>query len=150
MLRNVLEARTIPLDDYEALSEAIQRAFPKSRLERISELQAAVIHDKYPDAPQHYSDFLLRIGWGSLGDGNYAIYSTLFEPSEIFDEETALDLEGILFVGDDYSGWVLGFDTRHNWQLVEVGGALLKPTPIEHPSLASFIRERVTDRERSN
>ena len=48
----------------------------------------------------------------------FSLYSGPIEPDEIFDEETAKGLSGILLLGDDYSGWMYAYDTTTKpWQM---------------------------------
>ena len=108
------------MDDFEVLAESIRQVFPGSGLELATEQELAVIRREHPDVPADYLEFLRRVGWGSLAGNNFMIYSGLVEPSAIFDEATAAELAGLLFLGDDFSGCVVGFDTRAGWRLVGV------------------------------
>ena len=131
-------------DDFEALAASIRRVFPGSRTEPATEEQLAAIRRSYPDVPGHYLEFLRRVGWGSLG-GSLMLYSGLCEPGEIFDEGSAAELPGLLFLGDNFGGWMVGFDTRAGWPLVEVDGSSLGRYPVEQPTLAAFIAQRIAE-----
>lgn len=135
----------MPTNDFEALAESIRRAFPGSRLEPATGEQLAAIRRAHPEVPTHYLEFLQRIGWGTLGGGNFMVYSGPCEPGNILDEETAVELPRILFLGDDFAGWMLGFDTRAEWRLVEVDSSSLDVYPVEQRSLAEFILQRIAD-----
>ncbi len=82
-------------------------------------------------------------GGGSLGD-NFMLYSGLVDPDEIFDAETAAGLAGIVFLGDNFAGEIVGFDTRDGWQLVAFDNSVsADPDPQEARTLAEFIAERI-------
>jgi hypothetical protein len=131
-------------ENFEALPASIRRVFPGSGIEPASEEQLAAIRREYPDAPVHYTEFLRQIGWGSLGSGNFMIYSGLVGSADIFDEATAAELAGVVFLGDDFGGWVVGFDTRGEWRLVGVDNGSA-PEPLGQRTLAEFIARRVAD-----
>jgi hypothetical protein len=132
-------------DDFEALAETVRRACPGSRLELATDEQLGDLRRDYPGAPTHYTEFLRRVGWGSVvGGGNFMIYSGLVEPADIFDAATAAGLPGLLLLGDDFGGWVLGFDTRAGWRLVGVDNGSA-PEPLEQRTLAAFVAQRVAD-----
>ena len=133
------------LDDFETLAASIQRAFPASRLERLTEVQIAEIRCHYPVVPHHYLDFLRWIGWGSLGS-SLMLYSGLCKPGDFFDAEIAVQLFGILFLGDNLGGWMVGFDARQDWRLVGVDCGSLDVEPLGFGSLGEFIAQRVADR----
>jgi hypothetical protein len=129
--------------DYAALLAAIHRVFPTCRLEPVAEPEMAAISRRFPGVPEHYLEFLRHIGWGSLGD-NIMLYSGLVAPDEIFDAETAAGLVGVVFLGDDFSGEVVGFDTRDGWRLVGFDNSYsAEPEPQEARTLAEFIAERL-------
>ena len=98
---------------------------------------------RFPDVPGHYLEFLQHVGWGSLGD-NFMLYSGLVEPDGIFDAETAAGLAGIVFLGDNFAGEVVGFDMRDRWRLVGFDNSYsAEPDPQEAKTLAEFIAERI-------
>jgi hypothetical protein len=135
-------------DDFEALTAAIRQVFPESRLEPATQDQLAAIRSAYPQVPGHYLEFLRRVGWGSLGSGNFMIYSGMCEPGDIFDEMTAVKLRGLLLVGDDFAGWLLGFDRDTGWRMVGVNNGSLDG-PVRARTLVEFIAQRVADRRES-
>jgi hypothetical protein len=131
-------------DDFEALAASIRRVFPGSRIETATEEELAAVRRDHPDTPAHYTEFLRRVGWGSLGGGNFMIYSGPVGPADIFDEATAAKLAGVLLLGDDFGGWVVGFDSRDSWRLVGVDNGSA-PEPLEQQTLAEFIAQRIAD-----
>jgi hypothetical protein len=132
------------VDAFAELTDAIHRVFPGSRFEPATEEQLAAVRRDYPDAPAHYLEFLKRIGWGALGGGNFMVYRGLVAPADIFDPATTAELAGVAFLGDDFGGWVVGFDTRAGWRLIGVDNGS-SPQPLEHRTLAEFIGRRVAD-----
>jgi hypothetical protein len=131
-------------DVFEALAASIRQVFPGSRIEPATEEQLAAVRHEYPDTPAHYTEFLRRVGWGSLGGSNFMLYSGLVRPADIFDPATAAELAALAFLGDDFSGCVVGFDTRSGWRLVAVDNGSA-PEPLEQRTLAEFIAQRVAD-----
>ena len=133
-------------DGFEVLATSIRRVFPESRIEPVTEEQLAAVRREYPDAPVHYTEFLRRVGWGSLGRSNFMLYSGLVGPADIFDPATAAELSGLAILGDDFSGCVIGFDTQAGWRLVSFDNSYhTAPEPLEQRTLAEFIAERVAD-----
>lgn len=131
-------------DDFDALAESIRRVFPRVRLDPATDEQLAAIRRDHPGVPVHYLEFLRRVGWGPLG-GSLMFYSGLCEPDEILDEASAAKLMGLLFLGDNLGGWMVGFDTRAGWRLVEVDCASLRQYPVEQPTLLEFVAQRLTE-----
>jgi hypothetical protein len=129
--------------DYAALLATIHRVFPACRLKPVAEPELTAISRRFPGVPEHYREFLRHVGWGSLGD-NFMLYSGLVEPDGIFDPETAAGLAGFVFLGDNFAGEVVGFDTRDGWRLVAFDNSdSAKPDPQEATTLAEFIAKRI-------
>ena len=131
-------------DGFEALAASIRRVFPGSRIEPATEEQVAAVRREYPDAPAHYTEFLRQVGWGSLSGSNFMLYNGLVGPADIFEPAMAAELAGLAFLGDDFSGCVVGFDTRSGWRLVAVDNGL-SPEPLDQRTLAEFVAQRVAD-----
>ena len=134
-------------EDFSSLLTAIQRVFPGTQLEPVSEQELQSLQQKHPGIPGHYLRFLNQVGFGSMGPGNFMIYNGLCEPEEIFDSETAKDSVGILFFGDDFSGCVVGFDTRNDWRIVAVDNGYREPCSTELRTLGEFIARRIANQE---
>jgi hypothetical protein len=107
-------------EDYVALKTAIQRTWPDSRLESVTEQDLTKLTEQHPALPTHYLDFLRHIGWGSLGDAVFMFYSGPVHPEDIYGPGNAERLEDVLLIGDNFSEWQLGFDTSSSWKLVEI------------------------------
>ncbi len=134
-------------EDFGSLLNSIARVFPASHFEPVVDAELAILHRRFPGVPEHYLEFLQHVGWGSLGDGHFMIYNCPCEPDEFFDTETTQQLNGIVFIGDNFSGWMLGFDTRDGWRMVGVESASLQSCPEDVRTIAEFIAQRITDRE---
>lgn len=130
-------------DDFGLLVDEIRRVLPESRLDPVDEHQLAAIKEQYPDVPEHYLAFLRQVGWGALGDSCFALYRGPRKPDAIFEKETAKRLAGILFFGDNFAGWMVGFDTRNDWQIVGVDCGRLKPHPQKARTVAEFVAQEV-------
>lgn len=61
-----------------------------------------------------YKVFRTEIGFGTLNNEAFVIYSAPVEPDDIFDEQTAKEFIGIHLVGDDMGGLSLGFETKND------------------------------------
>ena len=133
-------------DVFARVRDTIMRVFPQARLVPVGEEEVAAIRSQFPDAPEHYLEFLRQVGYGSLGD-NFMLYSGLCAPDDIFDTETATDLAGVVFLGDNFAGWMVGFDTRNGWQLVGVDSSSLTPEPEPAKTVADFVAQRLSEYE---
>ncbi len=132
-------------DDFAGLSASIRRVCPNAVLHRLTALQANAIRTKHPGVPEHYLVFLREVGWGSLG-GSLILYSGPIEPGEVFDAETACGLNGLLFFGDNFSGDMIGFDTRNGWRIIQAdhGGVLFTH---EGQTVSEFVADWIADWE---
>lgn len=130
--------------DWDALQSTIRDQFPESDLTTLDEASIAALRAEHPDVPLHYTDFLSQVGWGSLG-GVFMIYSGPCKPSSFFGTNPPAALDGILFVGDDNAGWMIGFDTRNGWRFVGVDSCSRESSPEMADTLAAFIAERLAD-----
>ena len=105
---------------YDDLVKEIIKRGIDNQFEKMSEDGIDKACNSDPRVTQDYIAFLKEIGWGTIGEMYYAIYSGLIEPDEIYDPINAKELDGILLFGDDYSGYCEGFMKKDNWQLVEI------------------------------
>lgn len=133
-------------DNFSHLLNAIRRVFPAAQLTPLQDTEVAAIRTRFPDTPEHYLEFLRHVGYGSLS-GNFMLYNGLVEPDEIFDTQTANDLAGIVFIGDNFAGWMVGFEIRNGWRLVAVDSCGLTPVPEQAETLGEFIAQRLADYE---
>jgi hypothetical protein len=133
-------------DDFAALSATIRRVCPGAELERLTEAQVELVRRGHPGVPDHYLAFLREVGWGSLRS-SLMLYSGLIEPGEVFDEETACGLNGLLFFGDDFSGDMVGFDTQNDWRIVRLEHCLLEVMPSDTRTVAEFVADWIADWE---
>src|ERR1700722_5347811 len=99
----------------------IRERFPESRLEPLTDKQLADVKRRHPKAPDQVLDFFKVVGCGSIGASRYMIYA-LIDAVEIFGVGSAADLDGIVLIGDDYTGHHEAFDTKAKWRFGTVGG----------------------------
>lgn len=133
-------------EDFGSLLTTLRRVFPTCQLERLIDSELVAIRQQYPNVPDHYLAFLREVGWGSLC-GTFMLYSGLVEPGDIFDPQTAAELDGLLFFGDNFAGWVVGFDTRRGWRVVNVDNGHEASEPEQARTLGEFIALRLAEQE---
>ena len=131
-------------EKFEKLNDHIQRVFPDSKLERLSDQEIEALRIEYPKVPLHYIEFLQRIGWGRLGNSNFMIYSGLITPDNIFDSATAEELSGLVLFGDNFSGWMTGIDLNNSWAMVSIDHESLGVEVLGQQTLFSFIENRIS------
>lgn len=91
-----------------------------------------------PGLPTDYLSFLAHVGFGDLG--SLVVYPAPMNAFEIYPEERARLLEGILFFGDDSQGFCYGFDLSDGGRVVEVDPRGRIDCSIE-PHFADFVRK---------
>lgn len=96
------------------IRQILLKRLPDSRLTPMSE------PPKHPGLPEHLVCLFSELGTGTIGRGRYAIHD-LMSPAEVYDEKTAASLEGILIVGDDFSGNCEAYDTSQGWTFGQRG-----------------------------
>jgi hypothetical protein len=134
--------------DYARLRQDALRVFPDSDLVPVPEDRLAALRRDRPGLPADYVEFLRRVGAGRLGRTGFMFYAGPIEPGDVLDAETAAGLAGVLFLGDDFAGWLAGFDTRAEWRLVGVSSAF--PEEVEvlgARSVGEFMAGRIADHE---
>lgn len=125
----------------EFLLQSIRSIWPGSELQPLNFEEISAIQRAHPGVPDHYLAFLRQIGWGSLGPGDFMIYSGLVASKDVIG--FVPELADVWLIGDDYSGWCLGFDSNDNWRMVSVDDADRKPSPVAWPDVAAFIADRI-------
>ncbi|WP_309397562.1 SMI1/KNR4 family protein [Cerasicoccus maritimus] len=111
-------------------------------LRKLKKQELDDIKGEHQGVPEDYLDFIGEIGSGDIYDGGYKIYDGLVKPSSIYDEDTAEDLEGVLFFGDDYQGYCVGFDVNDDWKVVEYDSSLGELDVIAE-SFSEFIKAKL-------
>lgn len=127
------------MGQYADLIRALAERRVRHSLEPCPDGDVIALRRQYPEVPAAFTNFLEEVGRGSLGTASYMIYGGLLSPDEIYDEQTAKELEGVLLFGDDFSGYNAGFLPREGWRLVEIGPGGL--TRLEK-KFETFIRRR--------
>ena len=60
------------------------------------------------------------LGYGNVGESRYMIHPFI-DPEDIYDSDTAKELEGCLIVGDDYAGNCEAYDAKKGWVFGSIG-----------------------------
>ncbi len=107
---------------FNKIRDVIRERFPESCLEPLTDKQLAAVNGRHPKVPEHVLEFFKVIGCGSIGPSRYMIYD-LIDAVEIFGEGSAADLDGIVLIGDDFSGHHEAYDTKTKWRFGEVGSS---------------------------
>src|SRR5262249_42931025 len=102
------------------LKDELLKLHPDSSLEPLSSDKIEKLQRKYRGIPADFLDFLRVVGAGNIGRCSFKIYGGFIEPSEVYDPVTADKLDGIYLVGDDFSGYCVGYDTKKKWKIGEV------------------------------
>ena len=98
------------LVNIEQLKIKIETEKLESNLTTITQNELQHLKSLFAGLPDEYLSFLENIGHGSFGDCAFSIYGGPLGPDEIFDSETASELANYIFIGDDFSGWMLAYD----------------------------------------
>jgi hypothetical protein len=125
--------------DIDSLRSILERVFPDTKLEPISDEIATTYAEQYPGIPEHYLQLLKHFGWGDLGQGSFMIYSGPIEAKDIFGPDPRLS--GIWLIGDDFAGWCLGLNPHDDWCLIGIDN----PAHILREDF-STVTEFMTDR----
>ncbi|MCK3826935.1 SMI1/KNR4 family protein [Pseudomonas sp. W2Aug9] len=107
------------------------KAFLKSKKEEhlldglaaVDDASLNAIRAGQKNAPDDYLEFLQEFGSGEIETVGFMLYNGLIEASDIFDEETAAQFEGVMIFGDDMQGRCVGFDKNDKWAVVEIDSA---------------------------
>lgn len=102
------------------LKRALLERHPESRLTPLPREKVDALRARHPGVPEDYVQFLTEIGHGRVGAPRLSVYSGPIEPRDIYDPPTAEALAGVWLVGDDFTGFCVGYDTRSGWRLCGV------------------------------
>ena len=124
------------------LREKVIKNLPDSDLTLASEEYINDLLSAFPELPEEYLGLLREIGYGSYGKMGFSIYGGPLEPDEIFDPETAKELENYIFIGDDYSGWMIGYEkTKKGYRFREFDHQ--NPLDFEPSNIVAFLDEEL-------
>jgi hypothetical protein len=129
------------------MSEIIERLrqVPGSRLRPLAQGQISAIRAKYPHVPDDYLLLLSQLGHGRLGDSQFSVYSGLVPAASILGPVEGR-LESILFVGDDFAGGHVGYDTSMvPWRLVSFDHSDLEGIIEKTSTLLEYLGSWVLD-----
>lgn len=102
------------MNKIQALREKVESELTDSNLTKATDEEISKLLSEYPCLPEDYLSLLKEIGYGSYGEMGFSIYGGPIDPEEIFDSETAKGLKEYVFIGDDYSGWMIGYKKTQN------------------------------------
>ncbi|WP_417503148.1 hypothetical protein [Marinobacter sp.] len=108
------------MKDIENLVRALKQNFSDSDFMPVKAELIDSLEEKYPGVPADLKQLYETLGYGSIGHSHYMIHVPT-EPTEIYDEETAAELSGVIIVGDDFAGYCEAYDTRNDWEFGYIG-----------------------------
>jgi hypothetical protein len=94
---------------------------------------------EFPGLPTIYIELISSVG--SADVGGLRLYNTLVDPDELYDDETAMRLDGFLIFADDRQGTCYALDRHGSWRVVAINGVSGTAEGVA-PDLASFLRAR--------
>lgn len=100
--------------------------------------------ERYPGMPEDLKALYLQLGYGRIGKSRYMIH-VVADPGDIYDEDTADLLNGILVVGDDFAGNCEAYDAAHGWVFGSIGSDARFERNNECPSLVEFLLDWFAD-----
>ena len=116
-----------------------------STYEPVKEELLINIEKKYPNMPGNLKLLYRLLGYGCIGDSRYMIHVPT-DPNDIYDRETAKELDGILVVGDDFAGNCEAYDANNNWLFGCIADdGVFEAYGNETPSFIHFLTEWFSD-----
>ncbi|ENM5919835.1 SMI1/KNR4 family protein [Vibrio metoecus] len=121
---------------------------PDSNLTTSTENELKKLKSLFAGLPDEYLSFLKNIGYGSFDGCAFSIYGGPLEPDEIFEPETASELTNYIFIGDDFSGWMLAYDmSQEPYKLTLFDhNERSELSEIERSSLVNFLNFELFER----
>lgn len=96
---------------------------------------------QYPGMPEELKRLYTTHGYGSIGDSRYMIHC-LLDPDEIYDPETAIELEGVFIVGDNFAGNCEAYDAANGWPFGSIGSnGRFEPYGERYQSFTHFLKD---------
>ena len=84
------------MERYSDLRARLSESGTLNRLTPVTSADADAIKQEWPGIPPDYLDFLVEIGYGTLGQDCYNIYGGPIRPDEVYDSQTATTLGDLL------------------------------------------------------
>ncbi|MAT15889.1 MAG: hypothetical protein CMJ46_11550 [Planctomyces sp.] len=106
------------MTDYSFIQESIQKYPDLFHSVAMADRSISQIVSAYPNIPVDYVEFLRQFGSIQIETDLFTIYGQVLLPGYIFGEGVPSELSSMIFIGDDFSGDMTGFNTD-NWQLIE-------------------------------
>lgn len=98
--------------------ETLQKRFSAiPDITRLTPGECDALRREFPGLPQDYLDFMETIGWGNFEDG-MMIYGGPILPEELNLQKVIP--ENIILIGDNFRGFLFGFDTKHAFEPIQV------------------------------
>lgn len=110
------------------------------KFQMLSEGQLDQLNSIKDTIPESYRNFLLIVGYGSLIDCSYMIYSGPTSIGDIFGNRISHNSELRVF-GDDYQGYIAGF--RQNDERVFEVDPNTQEQYVISPNFREFIYDRI-------
>ena len=107
--------------------------------EKVSDRAVAALRAAHPSLPDDYLAYLAAIGFGSLGDSSFMIYSGPISTEDVYGQVPE-GMQDVVLIGDDFAGYTVGIDLRDN-AIIEADPRG-KPLPIA-PDFEAFIRVKI-------
>jgi hypothetical protein len=120
------------------LREQLLSRYPSSSLTALTAADVSAIAARHPGAPSDYLVLLRVLGWGSIGQGAFAIYSSPVPASDIFGPAVAGTMRDIVMVGDDFAGGHAAYSADSGqWRFVSIEHA--RPTEVLAGPWGTFL-----------
>jgi len=103
----------------QTLVDALRR-IDGSSFDPVKEAWIDAAEKRYPGMPEDLRDLYHQLGYGRIGNSRYMIHA-MVAPGDIYDEETADSLRGVIVVGDDFAGTCEAYDAAHGWVFGSIG-----------------------------
>ena len=127
------------MENIENLVRALKQNFSDSDFMPVKAELIDSLEEKYSGVPADLKQLYETLGYGSIGHSHYMIHVPT-EPTEIYDEETAAELSGVIIVGDDFAGYCEAYDTRNDWEFGYIGGdGVFETHAPEFESFTDFL-----------
>lgn len=122
------------------LKQKLLARHPSSDLIPLDSAVAAELRKALPGIPEELLALYQEIGVGRIGASSYMIH----DPSTadaFFAEEDARGLDGIVIVGDNFSGSMDAYDARNGWRFGYIDSECKFVSSSEHSTLSELLAD---------
>ncbi len=129
----------------DTIVKTINEKFLDSSFIEVPQEEFISIEQQFGEIPSDIKMLYLKLGYGSIGRGQFSIHCFL-KPTDIYDAETARQLDGILIVGDDFAGTCYAYDAKNNWIFgcIDYGGEFEPLLPM-YSDFLDFLEKYFLD-----